>query len=145
MRLSTRGRYGVRLMLDLALHYGQGPVLLKEIASRQEISEKYLWHLIPPLKNAGLINATRGPHGGYTLARPPLQITLEHIISVVEGPISLVKCVDNQTFCTRVDICIARDIWDEVSEKITDILASITLADMVERYHKRIETATYSI
>ena len=76
MKLSTKGRYGSRLMLELALHYGEGPILLKDIAQTEEISEKYLGHLIPVLKVAGLINSTRGAHGGYTLARAPEQIRL---------------------------------------------------------------------
>jgi len=86
MKLSTKGRYGVRLMLDLAAHYGERPVLLKEISQREDISEKYLWHLITPLKSAGLIHATRGAHGGYELAKAPSEITVKDVFEVVEGP-----------------------------------------------------------
>ncbi|MBC8227953.1 Rrf2 family transcriptional regulator, partial [bacterium] len=87
MKLSTKGRYGVRLMIDLAIHYGEGNVL-KDIAERQEISEKYLWNLTVPLRIAGLINSTRGPRGGYTLAKHPSEITLKDVVHVLEGPLS---------------------------------------------------------
>ena len=94
MKLSTKGRYGVRLMFDLALHYGEGTVSLKDVAKRQGISEKYLWHLIPPLKNAGLINSTRGSQGGYVLAKPPHLISLKEILLVLEGSMCLVDCTE---------------------------------------------------
>jgi len=120
-------------MLDLALHYGEGPVFLKDIAGRQEISEKYLWHLIVPLKTARLINSTRGSHGGYVLAKQPSEITLKDIVHVLEGPLCLVECVDNPSICNRAQTCAARDVWCEVSGKILQTLNSITLEEMVER------------
>jgi Rrf2 family cysteine metabolism transcriptional repressor len=85
MKLSTRGRYGVRMMLELALHYGEGPILLKDIAERQGISEKYLWQLINPLKTTGLVNSLRGAHGGYVLAKAPEAISLKAILQILEG------------------------------------------------------------
>ncbi len=133
MRLSTKGRYGVRLMFDLALQYGQGAVALKDVAARQDISEKYLWHLVNPLKNAGLIHATRGAHGGYTLAKDPDRITLKDILSVLEGPVCLVECTEKPEICGRSDSCIARDVWAEVTEKMLDALASFTLEQMIEK------------
>ena len=104
MKLSTKGRYGARLMLELALEYGKGPVLLKEVAERQEISEKYLGHLISPLKAAGLINSTRGAHGGYTLAKASKDITLAEVVQAVEGNLSVVECVSSPGVCSRVEI-----------------------------------------
>ena len=101
MKLSTRGRYGVRLMLDLALHYGEGPIFLKDIAERQGISEKYLWQLINPLKTTGLINSQRGAHGGYVLGKAPERISLKEILQILEGSLCLVDCVDNPSFCER--------------------------------------------
>jgi Rrf2 family protein len=145
MKLSTKGRYGVRLMLDLALHYGEGPILLKDIAERQEISEKYLWQLIPPLKQAGLILSTRGAHGGYTLTKPPVQITLKEIVITVEGPMCLVECVDNSSSCPRADTCVARDVWGEISAKILQSLESVTLESMVENQKRKTHTLTYVI
>ena len=133
MKLSTKGRYGVRLMLDLALHYGEGPVLLKDIAERQDISEKYLWQLTDSLKIAGLINSTRGAHGGYALAKLPSKISLNDVVSVLEGKLCVVDCVNNPKICERAKTCITRDVWSEVSEKISKTLEIITLQDMIEK------------
>ncbi len=145
MKLSTKGRYGVRLMFDLAQHYGEGAVALKEVARRQEISEKYLWHLIPPLKNAGLITATRGSHGGYVLAKPPEDINLKDILSVLEGPMCLVECTKNSSVCERSDTCITRDIWTEVTDTMMEAFESFTLERMIEKQRKKQEIITYSI
>jgi Rrf2 family protein len=133
MKLSTKGRYGVRLMIDLASHYWEGPVLLREISEREEISEKYLWHLINPLKAAGLVTATRGAHGGYILAKPPFQITMKEILQVLEGNMCLVDCVEKPSTCNRVPGCSARDMWSEIADGIDRILTTTTLADMAER------------
>lgn len=145
MKLSTKGRYGTRLMLDLAMHFGQGPIFLREIASRQEISEKYLWQLIPPLKNAGLVSSTRGAHGGYILAKPPARITIKDIVSVLEGAICLVECVDNPSSCKRADTCASRDIWNETAVNILKTLASYTLEDMVEKQKRKSKAFAYAI
>jgi len=146
MKLSTRGRYGVRLMLDLALHYGEGPVLLKDIAGRQGISEKYLWQLINPLKTVGLIGSTRGAHGGYVLARPPEEISLREIVRVLEGSLCLVDCVENPAVCDRSQTCTSRDIWSEASNQISQILESMTLEKMVVKQRtKNQESIEYSI
>ncbi len=139
MKLSTRGRYGARLMLDLALHYGEGNIILRDIAKRQEISNKYLGSLVPPLKKAGLINSSRGAHGGYTLAKPPEEITLREIIVAVEGNIALAECVPTPSVCHRSNSCVARDIWDQVSEVILRTLESITLRDMVNQHWQKQE------
>jgi Rrf2 family protein len=145
MKLSTKGRYGARLMLDLAVHYGEGPILLKDIAERQAISEKYLWQLIPPLKNAGLINSIRGAHGGYTLAKPPADITLKEIVTTLEGSMCLVECVDDPSVCSRASTCVSRDIWHEVSGKILQTLESVTLDYMIEEQKHKVEAFTYVI
>jgi Rrf2 family protein len=147
MKLSTKGRYGVRLMLDLAAHYGEGPVLLREISQREDISEKYLWHLINPLKTAGLVNATRGAHGGYELAKAPNEITVKDIFEVVEGPICLVDCVDKPATCKRSDFCIARDLWGDASRVLAETLAKATLASLVLRQKdkKQLQAVNYDI
>ena len=137
MKLSTRGRYGVRLMLELALHFGEGPVLLREIADRQGISEKYLWQLINPLKMAGLVGSQRGAHGGYTLGRAPENISLKKILQVLEGSLCLVDCVDDPSFCERSTSCITRDVWGEASKNMQQTLESTTLAAMVERQKEK--------
>lgn len=141
MKLTTKGRYGTRLMLDLALHFGEKPVFLKDAAKREEISEKYLWHLIPPLKNAGLITSMRGAHGGYSLTRDPSRITLKEILLAVEGPISLVGCIDDSSACKRSGMCSTRDIWTELSEKFSQILESVTLEDIVEKQNSKLRSS----
>jgi Rrf2 family protein len=147
MKLSTKGRYGVRLMLDLAAHYGEGPVLLKEISRREDISEKYLWQLINPLKSVGLIHATRGAHGGYVLAKAPSEITVKDIFEVVEGPICLVDCIEKPATCKRSDFCIARDLWGDASKALAETLAKTTLASLVERQKdkKQRQSVNYDI
>ena len=135
--LSTRARYGVRFMLDLALHYGEGPVPLKDIAQRQKISEKYLWNLTGPLKTIGLIRSTRGSYGGFALAKPPSEIDMKDIVHALEGPLCLVECVDDPSICNRVQICVSRDLWIALSDSVTQILGTVTLEDMVESRRKK--------
>jgi Rrf2 family cysteine metabolism transcriptional repressor len=143
MKLSTKGRYGVRLMIDLAIHYGEGPVLLREIAKREEISEKYLSNLVNPLKARGLVEATRGVHGGYVLGKRPVEITMKEIVEVLEGSLCLVDCVEKPAVCDRVEFCVARDLWSEAAQGIGRILGNYTLADMVLRQKaKRDNVAT---
>jgi len=137
MKLSTKGRYATRLMLDLALHRAEGLVLLKDIAARQAISGKYLGHLILSLKAAGLVNSSRGAHGGYSLTRPPADITLAEILRAVEGDLALVECVAAPGICNRSDSCATRDIWALVSENITDTLGSVTLEDLIRRQKQK--------
>ncbi len=140
MKLSTKGRYGARLMLELALHYGQPPVLLKDIAEHQEISMKYLWQLISPLKAAGLIKSSRGAHGGYILAKSPTEITLKDIVGVLEGGLSPVDCLDNFSLCQRAKFCVTRDIWQILKDKILETLDSVTLKDMLDKQKAKKET-----
>ena len=137
MKLSTRSRYGVRMMADLAGHYGKNPVFLKDIAKREDISEKYLSIIVIPLRNAGLIQSTRGAHGGYILGRPPAQITVQDIFDVLEGKICLVDCVRNPKNCPRVSTCPTRDIWSMLGERIRETLSSISLADLVQTSRKK--------
>jgi Rrf2 family protein len=143
MKLSTKGRYGLRLMIDLAAHYGEGPVLLREIAKREEISEKYLSNLVNPLKSRGLVEATRGVHGGYVLGKPPAAITMKEIVEVLEGSLCLVDCVEKPAACNRVSFCIARDLWSEVAQGISQVLGKYTLAEMVVRQEAKRENLTH--
>ena len=130
MRLSTRSRYGTRLMLELALNFSKGTIFLKDIAEKEEISEKYLSHLVIPLKASGLISSSRGAHGGYMLAKSPSQITLKEIVQTLEGNISCVECVKNPHVCSRFSKCATRSIWEKLDEKISNELSSITLEDL---------------
>ncbi|MBF0570038.1 MAG: Rrf2 family transcriptional regulator [Candidatus Omnitrophica bacterium] len=145
MKLSTKGRYSVRLMIDLVLNGSKGQVLLKDISRRQEISEKYFGHLVPLLKNAGLINATRGARGGFALARPASEITLKDIIAAVEGPICLVGCLEDSSLCKRTATCAARDFWGEATNAIIKVLASFTLESMAEKQKAKMDGLSYTI
>ncbi len=140
IKLSTKGRYAARLMLDLAVHYGDGFVHLKDVARRQGISGKYLGHLVPPLKRSGLITSNRGAHGGVRLADAPSGIHLKAIIRAVEGDLTLVECVVTPEVCPRVASCVTRDIWMMMGRKMAEFLDSITLQDMVDRHRQKEES-----
>lgn len=137
MKLSTRSRYGLRLMLALALNEKKKPVFLKDIARSEEISEKYLSQIIIPLKARGLVNTFRGAHGGYVLSRPPSQIKLLDILESLEGDICLVDCVKKPDMCSRSTKCVTRDIWDEMSVLLTGFLNKLSLEDITEKYKKK--------
>ncbi|MCX5886981.1 MAG: Rrf2 family transcriptional regulator [Proteobacteria bacterium] len=137
MKISTKGRYGARAMLDLALYYGKGPILLKDIAMRQEIPLRYLEQLIVPLKASGLVKSTRGARGGYVLSRLPSDIKLSEIIYVLEGSIVPVECVTQPKNCHRSENCVTRDIWTEMYLATQSILESFTLEELVKRYNKK--------
>jgi len=138
MKLSTRGRYGTRALLDLALHQTEGrPIPLKEIAQRQEISPQYLEHLITPLIAARIVKSSRGPRGGVQLAKPPREIELIEVIEILEGSIVPVDCIDSLEVCPRSKLCATRDIWVELKEAIDKVLKSTTLQDLVERHKKK--------
>ena len=137
MKLSTRGRYAMRAMLDLSLHHGEGPTLLKDIAERQQISARYLEHLILSLKAAGLVRSARGARGGFSLAKPPSQIRLIEVMQVSEGSIAPVECVSDPEVCSRASFCVTRDIWSEMNKAMNGILESTTLQDLVERQREK--------
>lgn len=137
IRISTKGRYGTRFMLELALNYGKEPVLLKDIAQHQEISDGYLQHIVDTLKGAGLIHSSRVGHGGYTLGRAPNKITLKDILGTLEGSITLVECVDNPDICSRSSNCVAREIWGLLGNNFSQSLGSITLQKMIEMSRKK--------
>lgn len=137
IKISTKGRYGTRAMLDLALNHGRGLIFLKDIAERQEISIGYLEQIIPSLKAAGLVNSSRGAHGGYALAKVPDDITIKEIISALEGPLFLVECIKDPKACEKTDFCVTRDLWNGLSEKIDDFLASVTLQHLVDKHRSK--------
>ena len=132
MKLSTRGRYGTRLLLDLALHGEEGPILLKDIAQRQQISLLYLERLITPLVAAGVIRSTRGARGGVWLARSPKEIKLSEVVGLLEGSIAPTDCVIDPKTCPRSDLCVTRDVWVELKKAMDGVLESKTLQDLVE-------------
>ena len=137
VKLSTRGRYATRALLDLALHQGEGPSQLKDIARRQQISLRYLEHLITPLIAVGIVRSTRGPKGGVSLAKPPGEIKLSEVIPLLEGSIAPSACVDNPGICSRSDYCVTRDVWGELKRAMDGVLKSTTVQDLVERQEKK--------
>ena len=135
MKISTRGEYGLRAILDIALHYKQGPITLKSVAERQGISEPYLEQLISGLKKAGLVSSIRGSQGGYELAREPSQIKIGDIIRVLEGPIAPVDCLLedlDEKGCCNIQKCATRLLWQKLRDSMIEVLDSTTLMDLVE-------------
>ncbi|ADK86510.1 transcriptional regulator, BadM/Rrf2 family [Desulfarculus baarsii DSM 2075] len=137
MKLSTRGRYGVRAMLELAMHNDDGPVPLRNLALRQEISAKYLEQLLIPLKGAGLVKSVRGARGGYQLAADPKDISLYDIVRSLEGPLAPVECVQDAEYCQRVGGCTVHLVWGEMGQLLVDFLSKMSLADMVVRQREK--------
>jgi Rrf2 family transcriptional regulator, iron-sulfur cluster assembly transcription factor len=131
LKLSTRSRYGTRLMLDMAHHYDQGPVQLGTIAKRQNIPVKYLEQIIIPLKKANYVRSVRGNRGGHMLAKSPAEITVGEIVSLLEGGIKLTDCTESPQRCERSATCVTRLLWKEATEAIHEKFKSITLADLV--------------
>lgn len=134
MRISTKGRYAVRAMLELALRRGAGPVQTRDIARAQGISVKYLERLLATLRSAGLVQSRRGAHGGFILARDPAKITILDIIVLMEGSLAPVECVDDLRQCKRVNHCAARKLWTDLKKAIDDNLRATTLADFMQMH-----------
>ena len=147
MKLSTRGRYGTRALLDLALRDGEGPVPLKDIAQRQQISLLYLEHLIAPLVAVGMIKSMRGAHGGVWLGKSPQEIKLSEVVGLLEGSLAPVDCVNDPKACPRSDSCVTRDIWVELKEAMDGVLESKTLQNLVDMQRRKgtAEMAMYDI
>jgi Rrf2 family transcriptional regulator, cysteine metabolism repressor len=137
MILSTKGRYGLKMMYEFALNYGIGPMSLKEVAQKQQLSETYLEQLIAHLKKAGLVTSVRGAQGGYELIRKPEEITVGEIIRVLEGPLAPSECVvDDEPECSKAEYCVTRLLWEKIMESINNVIDSITLNDMVNDYYR---------
>lgn len=132
MKLSTKGRYGLRILLDVALHGGEAQRLAREIASSQGISEKYISRLLISLRQAGLVVSVRGAKGGYRLGRFPESITLLDVVEAMEGRISLVACVQKPGLCSKVPTCPARKAWADVNDKVRAALAETTLSEILK-------------
>ena len=131
MKLSTRSRYGTRMMLDLAQHYDEGPVQIRNVSKRENISVKYLEQIIIPLKKANFIKSVRGPKGGHMLAKPPEAITIGEIVRVLEGGINLSSCIENPEVCDRTSDCLTRGLWEEATKAMYEKLNSATLSKMI--------------
>ncbi|MEW8955546.1 Rrf2 family transcriptional regulator [Clostridium sp.] len=138
MKLSTKGKYGVKAMVDLAIHYKGSPVSIKSISKRQHISEYYLEQLFSPLRKSGLIKSIRGAQGGYVLNKAPEEITVADIMNVLEGPIEISDCVDSTT-CSNIDCCATRLLWEKIKNSIDSVMESVTLRDIVDDYNSMAE------
>lgn len=133
MKISTKGRYALRLMLDLAINNTGEPVRIKDIASRQEISDKYLEQIISVLNKAGYVRSLRGPQGGYKLAREPKEYTVGMILRLTEGSLAPVACLEDEVNeCSRQDECATLILWEKLYEAIKDVVDGYTLADLVD-------------
>lgn len=132
MKLSTRTRYGMRAVLDIALHSGGAPVRLRDIADRQEVSLSYLEHIIGPLITGRILRSTRGAGGGVSLLREPDRILLSEIVSLLEGPLAVVDCVLHPDVCPRSSSCATRGLWTEMAEAMDSVLGSRTLVDLMK-------------
>lgn len=146
MKISTKGRYAVRVMLDLALHNTGECIKVKDIAGRQGISEKYLEQIIAVLNKAGYVNSVRGAQGGYRLAKAPGEYTVGMILRLTEGSMAPVACLEEGApECERCDTCETLEVWKELYTAINHVIDGVTLADLVERRKQRMENLDYSI
>jgi len=140
MKLSTRVRYGLRAMVELALHPRENPVLTQHISEKQRISKKYLENLLVALKSSGLVRSVRGSRGGYVLARSPEQITVAEIIQAFGERMEISDCVETPSVCSRVDICPTYDLWREIAGLIRSYTSGITLAELADKARAKRET-----
>ncbi len=140
MKISTKGRYGLRALIDLA-EWGSesSPVYLSDIAKRQGVSEKYLEHIFSSLHKAGLVKSLRGRKGGYLLSKKPDEITLNQVVSSLEGPCSFVDCVSDESVCTQTETCVTRDVWKALGNKVEEVLNGYTLASLVQMKQEKIQ------
>ena len=146
MKISTKGRYAVRVMLDLALHNSGEGIKVKDIANRQGISDKYLEQIIAVLNKAGYVKSVRGAQGGYRIAKDPKEYTVGMILRLTEGSMAPVACLEeNADECERCDTCETLEVWKELYHAINNVIDNVTLEDLVERRQKRLENLDYSI
>lgn len=145
MKVSTKGRYGMRIMVELAVRYGSGPVLVTALAESQGISANYIHILMGGLKTAGLVRSLRGPNGGYELARKPEDITAQDVVLALEGETVPAECVSDPGCCPRSAHCVTRDMWCRIAASADEILKSQTLAQLAESQCRHEHDLTYTI
>lgn len=149
MKLSTKGRYGLKAMLDIAVNVESGCVPIKSISMRQSISEPYLEQLFSSLKKSGLVNSIRGAQGGYVLSDKPENITVGQILRALEGSLAPVDCVLEKDFtnpgsvCQSADCCVIKGVWEKIRDSINNVVDSITLEDLVQDYKKAQNNSEY--
>lgn len=132
MRLSTKGRYGLRAVVDLAVNGQAEAVSISSIAMRQNLSESYLEQLIAKLRKAGIVNSVRGAGGGYVLARRPEEITVGDILRALEGKLCVVECPDNQNDCDKYDTCVTKYVWKRINDSINNVVDTMTLKEVIQ-------------
>ena len=137
MKISTKGRYGLRILIDLAAHDNGKPRLIRDIAQAQQISEKYISRLVIALRRAGLIRSVRGVNGGFHLAKQPQEITLLEVLEVMEGTVSIVECVKFAPLCSRQNLCGVRTIWQQLNDNIRNMMSEVTLKEILEACQKQ--------
>jgi len=147
MKITTKGRYALQLLLEVALHQSKGPVTLSDIAARRGISQPYLWHVVTPLTTAGILRVKRGSQGGYVLARQPKEISIKDIVNVLEGSVSFASTEKVQKENQDSVYQVTHSVWVELEEKIVALLSGITLDDLLERYRETesIESLNFTI
>ena len=133
MKVSTKGDYGVRALVELAHHYGEGPVQSAEIAARQQVPEPYLDQLLTTLRRAGFIRSVRGPQGGHALIRDPREVKLSEVMTALEGSLAAIACVDDPDACTKEGGCVQREVWERVRDATLEILENVSIADLAEK------------
>jgi Rrf2 family transcriptional regulator, cysteine metabolism repressor len=133
MKVSTKSDYGIRALIELALHYGSGTMQSAEIASRQRIPEPYLDQILTSLRRAGFIRSVRGPQGGHELIRDPLGLTLREIVEALEGSLNPIECLEDSSACSRGGGCAQRGVWEEIREATVNVLERTTIADLAAR------------
>ena len=138
MKLSTKGKYGLKAMFELSLHKDEGPVPLNIIASKQKIPEQYLEQIFLTLKKSQLIKSVRGAQGGYLINEDPKNITVGDVLIVLEGPVSLSQCIIDEGCCENSNDCSTKIVWEKLKKGIEDVLNSITLQDMIDDYNKKV-------
>jgi Rrf2 family protein len=138
MKMSTKGRYGLRVMLELALRHGSGPIMMSVIAQSQDISRKYIHSLLTSLKAAGLVRSVRGAGGGYVLATEPSKILLSDVVQALEGAFFPVDCVGDSTLCDRSDFCVTREVWSELGIAIEKVLSKMTLEQLASKQRAKL-------
>lgn len=138
MKISTKGRYALRLMLDLAINYNGEFISIKSIAARQDISEKYLEQIITQLNRAGYVKSVRGAQGGYMLAKAPSEYTVGMILRQMEGSLAPVNCLEGEV-CDRATSCVTQEVWGKIQKAVENVVDNITLDDLVTRYQEKSE------
>lgn len=137
MKISTKGRYALRLMLDLALQEEEGPVPLRDVARRQDISDKYLEQIVTQLGRADLVRSVRGAGGGYLLTRPASEYTVGEILRALEGSLAPVTCAEDPSCCCRSEACVTMEVWSQIAEAVSGVVDHTTLQDLVDRAKAR--------